>query len=164
MTKRVYRNWDLKKIPWTNYFIITSPFVWSCDEYIIRVDKWFITDFWSIPSIFFNFNRTKYISYILHDYLYSLKCKVYKISKKEENLKMKKKKGKQTLSFSDKFSLVETDIDKIWADNILYKMLKYEWMSDLWIKIVKIWLTIWGWFNFRKRDIQITKIKRNLWI
>ena len=128
---------------------------------MIKIDKWFITDFWSIPAIFFSFNKTKYISYILHDFLYSLKYKIYKIELKKEKTKIKWKK---TLKFLDVYDLKETEIDKKWADNILYDMLKYEGMSDLWIKLVKIWLTIWGWFNFRKRDTQITKIKRNLWI
>jgi len=75
MKVTIIKNWDLKKIIWTKYFIVASSFLFLLDffwkKYIIKVLKWFVTDFWSIPQIFFFFDKAGYASYIMHDYLYS---------------------------------------------------------------------------------------------
>ena len=76
-------NWLLKKIPNTNYFEVKEPFYWYIDynnkKEIITVYDWFKTNFWSIPAplrIFFK--PTKYIWYVLHDFLYSKLGAIYK--------------------------------------------------------------------------------------
>jgi len=85
----LWQNWLLEKIPGSRYWKVQKEFVWYIDyeqkgtKYIkyssdirvlnrIIVNKWFKTDFGSIPQfLWIFFDKTKYISYILHDYLIS---------------------------------------------------------------------------------------------
>ncbi|RKW24052.1 DUF1353 domain-containing protein [Candidatus Gracilibacteria bacterium] len=60
----------------TNDWLVMKPFVWFLDynnrKGKIEVPLGFITDFGSIPQLLWIFfNPTKFVSYILHDYLYS---------------------------------------------------------------------------------------------
>ncbi len=77
-TMAMKNNWLLKKIPRSKYWRIEEQFIWyidynNKDNYVV-VPKWFKTDFGSIPKPLQNiYNPTKYIAYILHDYLYSPK-------------------------------------------------------------------------------------------
>lgn len=97
----------LRKIPWSDRFVVQEPFVWEIDYEMknkgkIVVPAWFGTDFGSIPMIFRPFfSPTKYISYVLHDYLYTY----WEYSRKE-------------------------------ADDILKEALKVEGMNRVWIFIV----------------------------
>ena len=73
---KIHKNWLLKKIPWTELFQVQESFIWYLDydnkQWQVIVPEWFETNFWSIPRFMRPFiNRTKYIAYILHDYLWS---------------------------------------------------------------------------------------------
>ena len=72
----ILENWYLLKKSWTNDWLVMKPFVWFLDyenrTWKIQVPLGFRTDFGSIPQIFWIFfNPTRYVAYILHDYLYS---------------------------------------------------------------------------------------------
>ena len=69
-------NGTLRKIPGTDRWVVQEPFVWYVDyvnkNKAIIVPAGFETDFGSIPKILNPiFSSTEYISYILHDYLYT---------------------------------------------------------------------------------------------
>ena len=69
------KNWLLKKLPRTDLFEVREEFNWWVDYdnklNNIMVPKWFKTNFWSIQrTLRVFFSPTKYISYILHDWLY----------------------------------------------------------------------------------------------
>lgn len=70
-------NWLLRKEIWTDYFIVRASFSFLIDYNNkkwakVIVPKWFRTDFGSIPFFLRGlFNHSKYVAYILHDYLYS---------------------------------------------------------------------------------------------
>ncbi len=73
---KTLKNWHLMKKSWTNDWLVMKPFVWFLDynnrKWKIEVPLGFITDFGSIPQLLWIFfNPTKFVSYILHDYLYS---------------------------------------------------------------------------------------------
>lgn len=70
----LWHNWLLKKLPWTKYFVVMEEFVWYIDFekkwWKIVVEKWTVTDMWSIPQFLqFFISRDKFISFILHDTL-----------------------------------------------------------------------------------------------
>ena len=140
MKIKIINNWNYKKIIWTKYFIITDKFIFQLKIYwkfyLIIVPEWFITDLGSIPSIFFFFDKSRYISYILHDYLYSL---IWKI----ENINWK-------LNYNQEL-----------VDNILIAWLNTEWMNDRWKIFILIWLSIWWRFNYKKEDKEISKLKKD---
>lgn len=69
------KNWYLRKEQ-GELFEIVEEFFWYLDyekkNPIVIVPKGFQTNFWSIPKILRPiFNPVKYISFILHDYLYT---------------------------------------------------------------------------------------------
>lgn len=74
---RLKENWLLQKVENTNNFLVKSEFFWILDYKVensemIIIPKDFSTDFWSIPQfLWWLFNPTKYLAYILHDFLYS---------------------------------------------------------------------------------------------
>lgn len=66
----------LKKISGTNKWEVAEDFIFYIDyenrDWLVIIPKWFITDMWSIPRILWIFlNPTKYISYVLHDFICS---------------------------------------------------------------------------------------------
>ena len=72
------KNGLLEKLSNSDDFLVMRSFVWYLDyetkKFKIIVPKWFLTDLWSIPHFMRPFlNRNKYISYVLHDYLYETK-------------------------------------------------------------------------------------------
>jgi len=74
-TLAISHNGLLKKLPNTNLFEVRESFEWYIDynnkKGKIIVPVGLKTDFWSIPRFLWIFlNPTKYISFILHDYLY----------------------------------------------------------------------------------------------
>jgi len=75
------KNGSIKRDIWKWTWEVTDQFVWYLNyedkkEYVI-VPKGFKTDFGSIPRLlWFIFEPTKYIWYILHDYLVSWEWKV----------------------------------------------------------------------------------------
>ena len=133
--------WTLKKVSWTKFFKVQSQYVfhlYNNNSLIatITVPEWFLTDFGSIPSIFFFFDKTRYISYILHDYLYSLLWNVV---------------------FKDKIRWVS----RREADFILNLWLKSEWMNTIWTTIVDLWLLLWGYYNYKVHKLEIKNIISN---
>lgn len=141
MKVKILINWNLQKIIWTKYFIVTSEYsflliiYWK--KYSVKVPKGFITDFWSIPSIFFFFDKSKYVSYILHDFLYSLIWEIKSIQ----------------WIFKYNQSL---------ADEILIAWLDTEWMNETWRVLVCIWLMIWWKYNYKKVSKEISLLKQTL--
>lgn len=143
MIIKIIQNWTYQKIIWTKYFIIDKPYLVEVKiywiNYTIFIHKWFITDLGSIPPIFFFFDKSRYIFYIVHDYLYSLVWKIVNIYWK--------------LKYNQNF-----------ADNILFEWLKVEWMNATWRNLVLKWLDIWWKYHFKKEDKNISKLKKELWI
>ena len=84
---RLGNNWLLKKLSNTPFWAVCEPFFWYV-EYGSKKDKitvpeWFLTDMWSIPRLLWIFfDKTKYISFILHDYL----CSNTKYNRKQADL------------------------------------------------------------------------------
>jgi len=111
-------NGTLRKIPWSNRWVVQEPFVWYIDyekkERAIIVSAGFGTDFWSIPKILHPiFSSTEYISYILHDYLYDFWHQLG-VTRKE-------------------------------ADKILLEALRVEGMSKVKSMIIYLWVRMfWG--------------------
>ncbi|MBK6388580.1 MAG: DUF1353 domain-containing protein [Rhodoferax sp.] len=73
---RIQNKRTLRKIPGTDRWVVQEAFVWYIDyenkERAIIVPAGFGTDFGSIPRILHPIlSPTKYIAYILHDYLYA---------------------------------------------------------------------------------------------
>ena len=130
----LWQNGLLKKVPSSKYFEVKQPFYWYVDysnkKEIITVYEWFCTDFWSIPKplrIFFNPSR--YIWYILHDYLYSKSWTIY-----------------ETTHTWFEISYTRKD-----ADLILLETLHLEWASFIERWLIYIWVRCcWGLFFKRK--------------
>jgi len=139
MKVKILKNWTLQKIIWTKYFQVIDYYlfliiIWR-KKYTVKVPEWFITDFWSIPSIFFFFDKTRYISYILHDYLYSLIWNILNIN-------------------------WELEYTQWIADEILYAWLKTERMNTRWRVSVLLWLDIWWKYNYKKYNKEISELKK----
>ena len=86
-------NGTLRKIPGTDRWVVQEAFVWYIDyenkERAIIVPAGFGTDFGSIPRILHPIlSPTKYIAYILHDYLYTF-AEALAISQKEADAILK---------------------------------------------------------------------------
>lgn len=141
MKIKLIKNWKLKKIIWTKYFIVTDYFAFLLilywKKYYIRVPENFITDFWSIPAIFFLFDKTKYVSYILHDFLYS---PIWLIT---------------SINWPYMY-------DRSFSDDILLNSLRSEWMRNIWSLIVRIWVEIWWESHYKKRSSEISDLKLRL--
>ena len=87
---KLEKNWLLRKIPNSNCWEVMEYFSWIVNwkdkSGLIIVPKLFKTDFGSIPQIFWIFfNPTRYVAYILHDFLYSKKY-YWKLSRKEADV------------------------------------------------------------------------------
>jgi len=119
-TTAISENWLLQKIPWTDLWTVFKSFKWEVVYWdrntTITVPYWTITDFWSIPFFLRTFiNPTKYISYILHDYLYSNDFMI----------------NRKILSRKDK-------------DLILLESLWVEWAFLFTRVLIYLWVRIWG--------------------
>lgn len=137
----IIKNWQLQKIVWTKYFLVTDSFLFLVtnywQKYTIRVPENFITDFWSIPAVFWFFDKTKYVSYIMHDYLYSYIWEIKSI--------------KWVYSY-----------DRSLSDDILANWLKNEWMNEIWHSLVRIWVEIWWSNHYKKKSKEISELKLKL--
>jgi len=76
-TLALKHNWLLQKFPWTKFWVVKESFFWYIDyqnkKGKIIIPEWFVTDMWSIPRfLWIFFDKSKYISYILHDYNYKI--------------------------------------------------------------------------------------------
>lgn len=125
----LHQEWSLIKKSGTRLFRVDKKFQWWLDydnkrERVI-VEAWFLTDFWSIPRIFWPiFNPTEWISYILHDQLYE-----------------------------DQYVLIGDDqlkryITREEADQILRSSLIVEWASTWYANMVYLWVRIGWWYRW----------------
>ena len=153
MRIQILKNWSLKKIIWTKYFEITDDYIFRLyywkEKYIIIIPVSFLSDFGSIPAIFFNFDKTRYISYLLHDYLYSYIWKIMLDTNDTELLR---------------WELWEMVYDQEFADDILISWLETEWMNRAWRKTIALWLFIWWRFCFKTKKKKISRLKRQIQI
>jgi hypothetical protein len=125
------KNWLLRKIPRSKYWRVEEEFVWFLDyeskKEWVEIHKWFKTDFGSIPKILQNiFNPTKYLAYILHDFLYS---KEWVIRSKNWNI----------INYTRKE-----------ADLILLEALRVEWASIFERLFVYLGVRLGGFLFFKK--------------
>ena len=121
---KIHKNWLLRKIPWTDLFEVQESFIFYLDhknkQGKITIPKGFKTNFWSIPRLFRPFlNRTKYIAYILHDYLWSKKA-VIRFWK--ESIAPAFKQSNEILK-----EAMEVEWSNIIERNLVYLWLQYSW-------------------------------------
>jgi hypothetical protein len=163
----LYKNWNLKKQIWNDLWQVETSFVWFLDynnrfwEKII-IKKWFITNFGSIPRLFWCiFDKNKYVAYILHDWLLNERWKelIKKLIKKYkrpilldsnfyiegQNIKIKKDIEK----LCNEIKKIEESIQTEWkkynrfqADWILFKAMKVEWATLIERLLVYIGISI----------------------
>ena len=138
MKIKIIQNWALQKIIWTKYFEVYVEFIFLLTlywkKYYIKIPKWFITDLWSIPSIFFFFNKSGYITYILHDFLYSL---IWEIINEDW----------------------EVEYTQEMADEILIAWLETEGMGEKWRWLILCWLSCCWKYKYKKRNEEISELK-----
>lgn len=155
-TQAIKKNWLLQKIPWTNNkFKVMDEFVRYVDytdkSAHIIVPEGFITDFGSIPRLFhWLFNPTKYISYILHDYLYSYKWCVLLPDDFNERWITWVEKLKVEYEYWDNYK-VSAIPDRLFADRTLIEWMRVEWAGIIERYIVYIFVRIF-WFLFFKKS------------
>lgn len=123
---KLLKVWTVKKISWTYFYEVSSEFVFEINYhwklYNVEINKYFKTDFWSIPKLFHSFlNKNWWNSYILHDYLYLLWW--FCVEDSHEYIQVTRKE----------------------ADKLLDTSLKNEWASFLERLIIRTWLFLW-WF------------------
>jgi len=129
---KFFTNWLLEKQIWNDLWTVKKSFQWIIDydtkSYTIIVPIWFETDLGSIPKpLWIFFDKTKYVWFILHDYMIS-------------------QVGKHI--FSDKW--VKTITRKI-ADEILIEAMNYEWASSIEKFFIYIWVRIGSLFKFKRK-------------
>ena len=126
---------SLIKKSWTNLWKVKEPFEWQIEYKDARygsiiVPEGFETDFGSIPQIlWWFFNPTKYLAYILHDYLYE----------KRGEIKIK--------LFDCSALLVHT---RKQCDKILLEALKAEKCSFIKRWLIYLGVRIGGWMAWKK--------------
>lgn len=127
----LHQEWSLIKKSWTRLFRVDKKFQWWLNydnkrERVI-VEAGFLTDFWSIPRfLWWLFNPTEWISYILHDQLYE---------------------DQYVLIWDDQLKRYITRKE---ADQILYSALITEWTSKHYARCVYIWVRLWWWIRWNR--------------
>lgn len=122
----------LRKTPWSDRFVVQEPFVWEIDYELknkgkVVVPAWFWTNFWSVPALCRPFfSPTKYISYVLHDYLYT---------------------QWSVIEYNDGTTRQATREE---ADEILWFALLAEGMNKVWVVIVYLTLRAFWKYNYNK--------------
>lgn len=127
----LHQEWSLIKKSWTRLFRVDKKFQWWLDydnkrERVI-VEAGFLTDFWSIPRfLWWLFNPTEWIAYILHDQLYE-----------------------------DQYVLIGEDqlkryITREEADQILYQALLVEWCPEWSAKLQYVGLRLGWWYRWHR--------------
>lgn len=96
----------LKKIIWTNLWEVETPFVWYIEyetkSFPVKVPKWFISNLWSIPKVLWVFfNPTKYVAFLLHDWMYAIKWAEY--SRKQADMILLEALHYEWASFVERF-------------------------------------------------------------
>jgi hypothetical protein len=123
----------LRKTPWSDRFVVQEPFVWEIDyeqknKGKVVVPAWFWTNFGSIPAFFrLFFSPTKYISYVLHDYLYT---------------------QWSIIEYNDGTKRIATRKE---CDEILAESLCVEWMNKVWVLLVYSSVRIFWLSHFNKQ-------------
>ena len=130
-----------------NFYLYYNEITGEKDGKIV-IPQGFETDFGSIPQILWIFfNPTKYVAYVIHDYLYR---KAAKIEVKDVfNLQ-----GIINPTIHSTFDGVwkyEVEMSQYSADKVLDMILEMEWMWFIGRKIIRAGLMIWWWANFRKK-------------
>ena len=131
----LHSNGLLRKISY-NEFEVARKFVWYLDynkknTYII-VPEWFITNLGTIPRLMlFFFSPTKFLAYILHDYLYSKEGVIIYHRPKE-----------------DDYHVPYTRKD---ADKIMREAIKVEGGLLLERNLIYWWVRIWGFLRYKKK-------------
>lgn len=106
-----FKYWTVEKVVGTNLWEVDKPFIWLIDYekpsgWAVVLEKWFRTDYGSIPRVLWLFlSPTKYNAYLIHDKLYS------------------------THYFTHIASWTKKSITRIEADKLLIKILEYEGAS-----------------------------------
>jgi len=148
------KNWLLQKIPWTDYWEVKKEFVWYVNyetklSFII-IPEWFKTDFWSVPKFLQNiFSPTKYVWYILHDYLYSKDSKIL-ISNTWDSFDEEISKLRVTFDTNSKEQLFATP-NRCFADKTLRESIKVEWSWFLERNLVYLAVRLF-WFLYFKNN------------
>ncbi len=148
------KNWLLQKEPWGKQWEIKDEFIWYVNyktklSYII-IPKWFKTDFWSIPKFIQNiFSPTKYVGYILHDYLYVSSSKIM-ISNNGETFDKEISKLRVSFEYKDKEKIYAYPNRKF-ADKVLKEAIKVEWAWVIERNLIYIAVRLF-WFLYFKND------------
>lgn len=128
------KNGLLKKVSY-NEFEVADEFIWYIsydkkDTYII-VPSGFKTNFGSIPRIIQAFfSPTKFLAYVLHDFLYSNDCKII---------------------FQDEFETHIYPYTRKQADQIMGEAIKVEWGWFLERHLIYLWVRIWWFLHYKKK-------------
>lgn len=129
------QNWLLQKLQ-GEIFEVKQDFFWFLDyekhNPIVTVPKGFQTNFWSIPRIMrVFFTPTKYLAYILHDYLYSWLWKII---------------------YEDDFEISEVQYNRKEADLILRNCLKVEGAWFLERNMIYLGVRIWWFLHYESQS------------
>ena len=132
----LWNNGLLNKIPNSDIFSVKQIFSWYLNyqdkKEVVIIPINFKTNFWSIPRLLrFFFNPIKFISYILHDFLYSPEWFIYNLETKTKRRPTRKE-----------------------ADYILLEALNIEWALSIEKTCIYFWVRIWGWCNFDNVSIE----------
>lgn len=147
------KNWLLQKIPWSNYWIVKEEFIWFINyetklSFVI-IPKWFKTNFWSIPKIIQNiFSPTKYLAYVLHDYLYSKDSKII-ISDHMDSFD-KEIHSLRVLFEENNNPKIYAKPNRKFADKILIEAIKVEWWIFIERFFIYLWVRIFWFLKFNK--------------
>jgi len=129
-TTALHKVWFLEKINKYDYKI-TEEFVWFLNyenkKEAVIVEKWFITNFWTIPFFCKNYLNYKSLSYVLHDYCYSKEARIILIN-----------------------SWIKINITRYEADIILFNSLWVEWMIIYKRVLIFIFVRIFWIFFYQK--------------
>lgn len=124
------KNWTVRKVSGTPFWEVDEPFFWLQhynDAWMIVVEKWFKTNFWSVPRLlWWIFNPTRYNSYVIHDKAYDQKM-IYNSSSREFRLLTRKE-----------------------CDDMLYDWLKYEWAGFIERWAIYLGVRLWWWVAWNK--------------
>ena len=133
------KNWTLRKIDWTENWEVDEEFLWKLSNwYFVQINKWFISNFWSIPQfLWIFFDPTRYIWYLLHDQLYT-------------NPYCFKRIESENTTYFKKLTRRECDL-------CLIESLYLEWCPFFERLYILIWVRIWGWLFFNKNNKKINK-------
>ena len=137
------KNWLLEKISFKD-FRIKTPFEWLIDynnsSTYVEIKEWFVTNFWSIPSLLRAFfNPTKYIGYILHDYLYWINWKIYSDDGWVNTVYYTRRDADIILR-----EAIKVEQKKYKNYKILYPIL----LIERWL--IYVWVRVWGWLKYKK--------------